>query len=297
MVKCPKCGNETNDNFCSKCGTKIEKQNICPNCNNELSGDELFCPKCGEKIKETGEESVDNVARDEVSDDEAAVKVSEDESVDNDVDSEVSDDVGSVKVSEDESVDDVVDDEVSDDVGSEKVSDEKTKKEDIKYCPYCNGEIEEKDEFCQECGKPLNINQESFESIKFIIQPKKIVIFSILSIIMSVFISLILSYIFSVMGISLYPIAFFISLIIILGIFASFKDYLNGGLVGIITGLFIGFIATTVVEYVNGFSFSYDMFSGYAPIIFTIFGAIMGVIASKFLRKHVKKYVDVETFF
>ncbi len=63
---CEDCGNEIirTSTFCSKCGAKIEnndiheadnkeeKDIICPKCNMKVEEDSLFCPGCGTKVKE-----------------------------------------------------------------------------------------------------------------------------------------------------------------------------------------------------------------------------------------------------
>lgn len=48
---CPNCHCENNSdtNFCMKCGTKLDKL-ICPKCYKELPKDALFCPYCGERL-------------------------------------------------------------------------------------------------------------------------------------------------------------------------------------------------------------------------------------------------------
>ena len=130
--------------------------------------------------------------------------------------------------------------------------------------------------------------------IKNTINFKNLIVCSIISIILSVFISLIFCYIFAGMHGDYYPIGFIISLIITIGIFGSFKDIINGGLLGIITGLVLGLLSNYIVELSSGFTFSYEMLFGYSAVIFTIFGLIMGIIAVKILRKPVKKLIDVD---
>lgn len=276
MVECPNCGKEIgDDNFCGECGTKIEKKNLCPNCDNEIDESNVFCPKCGEKLKETEEETPDETEEIEEEPEEKQ-KESEEETTEAEEEPEEEQ-----KEAPDE---------------TEK-KDSKNDKKTLKHCPYCNSELENDDEFCQECGKPTNVDKQSFEGIKLTIQPKKLIIFSIIAIILSFILSVIFSLLFGMIGKELYPIGIFISLLISIAIFASFKDYLNGGLLGIITGLVIGLLSPFIVELSSGFVFSYNMFSGYAPIIFTIFGALIGIISSKALRNTVKNYIDVEKLF
>jgi hypothetical protein len=51
-VRCQKCGATANedDNFCPKCGSKIERQDNCRKCGTPISLDDAFCRKCGEKL-------------------------------------------------------------------------------------------------------------------------------------------------------------------------------------------------------------------------------------------------------
>ncbi|MBE6502173.1 MAG: zinc-ribbon domain-containing protein [Methanobrevibacter thaueri] len=257
MVKCKNCGEEIDNKNFCPKCGTKNEIMICPSCESELDDDDIFCPECGEKIKDEPSEEKTEDAPDEKEE---------------------------------------APDEKEDKTG--KTEDKKESKE-LKTCPHCNTKIEDEDaEYCLECGKPINADLQS-TGIKETIQAKKLIIFSIISIIFSIFLSLIFSFIFGMIGqtTDLYPIGFFISLLIIIAIFGSFKDLLNGGLLGIITGLVTGLLCNGIVELSGGFAFSYQMFSGYAPIIFTIFGAIVGVISTKYLRKSVTKYIDVEKLF
>lgn len=263
MVKCKNCGEEIKEkNFCPKCGTKNEVM-LCPSCNSQLEEDDIFCPECGEKIKD------DEELKEESPDDESNEEKTEE------------------KESDEEPED-------------EKPSEEKTNQKEERICPHCNTKIYEKDaEYCLECGKPIDIDIQSFDGIKSTIQTKKLIIFSLISIVFSIALSLLLSFVFGMMGqeTDLYPVGFFISLFIVIAIFGSFKDLINGGLLGIITGLVVGLLCNFIVELSSGFAFSYQMFSGYAAIVFTIFGAIVGVISTKYFRKSVSNHVDVEKIF
>lgn len=48
--RCPKCGDEieSNESFCTHCGTQLEK--ICPKCKNINSFTDNFCKNCGKKL-------------------------------------------------------------------------------------------------------------------------------------------------------------------------------------------------------------------------------------------------------
>ena len=285
MVKCKNCGEEIEDkNFCPKCGTKNESI-ICPSCNSELNEDDVFCPECGEKIKD--EEEIKEETSKETEDTDKKDKKEETSKETKDTDKKDKKEETSEKTED-------TDKEDKKEETSEKTED--TDKE-AKICPHCNAKIYEEDaEYCLECGKPLNIDIQSFAGIKATINVKKLIIFSIISIIFSAILSLLFCYIFGMVSPTsdLYPIGFFISLLVVISIFGSFKDLINGGLLGIITGLVIGLLCNSIVELSAGFAFSYQMFFGYAPIIFTIFGAIIGVLSTKFLRNTVSKYIDVE---
>ena len=47
MMKCPKCGAESNGKFCPECGTPMAAvgPKRCPKCGTEVTG--KFCPECG----------------------------------------------------------------------------------------------------------------------------------------------------------------------------------------------------------------------------------------------------------
>lgn len=51
-VKCQKCGAMANDddNFCPKCGSKVDGQKKCRGCGAQMSPEDEFCRKCGEKL-------------------------------------------------------------------------------------------------------------------------------------------------------------------------------------------------------------------------------------------------------
>ncbi|WP_405306922.1 zinc-ribbon domain-containing protein [Methanobrevibacter sp.] len=266
MVKCKNCGEEIeNKNFCPKCGTKNETR-VCPSCNNKLQEDDIFCPECGEKIMDDEEVKEESSEQDEKAEEEAEEKQEEPEDTEEE---------------------------------PEEKEDEAENTEEI-ICPHCNTKINEADaEYCLECGKPINIDSQSIAGINETIQLKRLIILSIVSIIFSIILSLLFSFILGMIGqnIDLYPIGFFISLFIVIAIFGSFKDLLNGGLLGIITGLVVGLLCNLIVEMSAGFAFSYQMFSGYEAIVFTIFGAIVGVLSTKYFRKSVSNHLDVEKLF
>jgi predicted nucleic acid-binding Zn ribbon protein len=49
---CPQCGTKLgpDDQFCRKCGFKVETTRTCPHCQAPLEADDVFCPKCGRRI-------------------------------------------------------------------------------------------------------------------------------------------------------------------------------------------------------------------------------------------------------
>jgi hypothetical protein len=51
-LNCNSCGKGVlpDDNFCRKCGTKVEKPLNCPSCTVDLEKDDIFCRKCGAKV-------------------------------------------------------------------------------------------------------------------------------------------------------------------------------------------------------------------------------------------------------
>lgn len=316
MVKCKKCGKEIgNKNFCPQCGEKNEILS-CPSCNSQIEKDNIFCPTCGEKIikdKDKEEDLSKNDDKEEVSskndecdeedlskNDEGKEEVSskdEDEKEDLSKNDDGKEEVSSKKDLSDENtkdesskVDDIV--EKSDTDNNE----ENTSKE-YRICPHCKSKIYEDDsQYCIECGKSLDIDIQSFEGIKNTIMIKNLLVLSLISIIISVALSLLFSYLFGFFNqnIDLYPLGFFISLFIVVAIFGSFKDLINAGLLGIITGLVLGLLCNIIVELSTGFQFTYNMFYGYAPIFFTIFGTIIGIISSKYFRNRIVKFFDVE---
>ena len=183
----------------------------------------------------------------------------------------------------------------------EKESEDEKKPKDsndnkTKNCPYCNTILDDDDTtFCPECGKSIEV-EDSFNGILGLINIKKLVIISFVGIVFSLLLSLIFSFLFGLIGLdNCYSIGFFITLFIIIGFFGScFNNMINSGLFGIIVGLAIGFLGTSIVEMSSGFSFSYEMLFGYSAVIFTIFGLIMGILSVKVLKKYIKKYVDVD---
>jgi hypothetical protein len=48
---CPQCGTPLgeDDQFCRKCGFKVEMPRTCPHCQAILEADDVFCPKCGRR--------------------------------------------------------------------------------------------------------------------------------------------------------------------------------------------------------------------------------------------------------
>lgn len=292
MVKCPECGKEVEDNnFCGNCGTEIIKENVCSNCGKQLDDGHVFCPNCGKKIKDDSQEE-------EISDEEETTPTDESEEETSQEDTE-NDESEEDEESEEETT--PTDESEEDEESEEETEDEEENISDTdkKLCPYCNCEIEDDDVvFCPECGKSIEIDKQSMKGIRNTIEFKKLTVFTLISIGLSFLLSLALSYIIGMLNFGdLYPVGFIISLVLIIGIFGSFKEIINGGLLGLITGLVIGILSTYIVELSCGFKFSYMMLYGYGSIIFTVLGLIIGKISSQLLRNSVKKLIDVEKLF
>jgi len=246
---------------CPNCGEEASSK-FCPNCGEKLKK-EIFCPNCGSKL-----------------------------------------DSGSAFCSEcGEKLEPKDEDEKTEETNENK-NEEKTKKEiseDVKHCPHCN-EILDEDEaiFCSNCGKAIEGRKNSSDGIIESINFKKLIIISILGFIISFVLGIIFSLLIGLTGQGNigYPIALIIALFIGVGFFASFfKDILNSGLTGIIIGFIFGLLANTCIEISSGFKFSYQLFSGYEIIIFTVLGLIFALLANKFLRNIVLKYIDVDKYF
>lgn len=239
---------------CPECGEEVSDNNFCGHCGAKLKKENV-CPHCNAKIEE------DNIFCPE-----CGKKLEED--------------------SESDKKDQVTDDK----------SPEKEDESEVKYCPHCNAKIYDSDAyFCEECGKKIEIDEQSFEGIMDSIEFNKLAILSFMGIIFGIFISLIFSYIFTLTNVDGYVIGFLITLFLTIGFFGSFfNKIINSGLLGIIVGLVVGLLSTAIVEMSGGFTFSYDMLSGYGALVYTIFGFIIGLISIKFLKKYVLKLVDVD---
>ena len=261
------------------------KKNVCSNCGIQLDDNNVFCPNCGKKINDDSQEE-ENTGDDE-SNEETTTEIDESEKENSQKDTEDK---------EKESQEDTSTENNEENTDDEK---EKLRDGDKKLCPYCNTKIEDDEViFCPECGKSIEIDKQSLKGIKNTIEFKKLIIFTLISIGLTFLLSLVFSYIFGMIGPGdYYPIGFVISIILIVGIFGSFKEVINGGLLGLITGLVIGILSTYIVELSCGFKFSYMMLYGYGSVILTVLGLIMGIISSQSLRNSVKKLIDVEKIF
>lgn len=306
MVKCPECGKEVeNNNFCGNCGAEIIKKNVCSNCGIQLDDKTVFCPNCGKKINDDSQEE-ENTGDDE-SNEETTTEIDESEKENSQKDTEDKEEDSQENTSTENNEENTEDEEKeSQEDTSTENNEENTENEeekltdtDKKLCPYCNTKIEDDEViFCPECGKSIEIDKQSLKGIKNTIEFKKLIIFTLISIGLTFLLSLVFSYIFGMIGPGdYYPIGFVISIILIVGIFGSFKEVINGGLLGLITGLVIGILSTYIVELSCGFKFSYMMLYGYGSVILTVLGLIMGIISSQSLRNSVKKLIDVEKIF
>ena len=250
---------------CPNCGEESSSK-FCPNCGEKL-GKEIFCPNCAAQLEpgsvfcsECGHK-IESKSEDEKDKEEKTEESNENK--------------------------------------EEKTEKETTK--EVKHCPHCN-EVLDEDEavFCSNCGKAINASENSSDGIIQSINFKKLIIVSILGVIVSFVLGIILSLIIGLTGQGTigYPIALIIALFIGIGFFASFfEDILNSGLTGIIIGFVFGLLANTCIEISSGFQFSYQLFSGYEIIIFTVLGLIFALLANKFLRNIVLKYIDVDKYF
>ena len=69
-IKCNNCGAMLPDtvNFCTECGTKIERELKCSNCGALLAENAKFCMECGTKVGEIEKPHVIESANSEVND-------------------------------------------------------------------------------------------------------------------------------------------------------------------------------------------------------------------------------------
>ena len=171
-----------------------------------------------------------------------------------------------------------------------------------RYCTNCSEELDDDEAiFCSNCGQKIESSVNShnngiIENIDF----KRLIIVSILGFIITFVLGIIFAFIIGLTGQKSigYPIALIIAAVLGVGFFASFfKDILNSGLTGIIIGFLLGLLANTCISISSGFQFSYELFSGYEIIIFTVLGLIMAFISNKFLRDIILKYIDLDNLF
>ena len=235
----------------------------CPNCGEESASN--FCPNCGEKLGK------------EITCPSCNAKV----------------DAGSLFCSE-----------CGEKIEAKDKKEEKTKnkaEDRVKYCPYCNDPLDDDEAiFCSNCGKMIKVDEYSFNGIINSINFKKLIIVSILGFAITFVLGIILSFIIGLTGQGSlgYPIALIIAIFLGVGFFASFfKDILNSGLCGIIIGLLFGLVANMTVEISAGFKYTFEIFSGYEIVIFTILGLIFAFLANKFLRNIVLNYINVDKYF
>lgn len=172
---------------------------------------------------------------------------------------------------------------------------------DKKYCPYCSEELDEEDAvFCSNCGEKIEVTENSSDGIIESIDFKRLIIVSILGFIVTFILGIIFAFIIGLTGQKSfgYPIALIIAVVLGVSFFASFfKDILNSGLTGIIIGLLFGLLANTCIGITTGFKYSYELFSGYEIIVFTVIGLILAFISNKFLRNIILKYINLDELF
>ncbi|WP_407422779.1 zinc ribbon domain-containing protein [Methanobrevibacter sp.] len=263
MVKCPNCGEESTANFCPNCGEKLVKEITCPSCNAKVDAGSLFCSECGEKIEVEDKKEEKTTEKTEDKKEEKSAKKTEDKTT--------------------------------------KKETTKKAKDNTQYCPHCNDPLDDDEViFCSNCGKMIKVDEYSFNGIINSINFKKLIIVSILGFAITFVLGIILSFIIGLTGQGSlgYPIALIIAIFLGVGFFASFfKDILNSGLCGIIIGLLFGLVANMTVEISAGFKYTFEIFSGYEIVIFTILGLIFAFLANKFLRNIVLNYINVDKYF
>ena len=146
---------------------------------------------------------------------------------------------------------------------------------DKKYCPNCSEELDEEDAvFCSNCGEKIGVNENSSDGIIESIDFKRLIIVSILGFIVTFILGIIFAFIIGLTGQKSfgYPIALIIAVVLGVSFFASFfKDIF--------------------------FKYSYELFSGYEIIVFTVIGLILAFISNKFLRNIILKYINLDELF
>ncbi len=277
MVKCPDCGKESDSKFCPNCGKNLEKTNVCPNCKSELEENAKFCQECGEKINGKSKEKKNTKPKKEKKSEKTCSHCGE-------------------ELEKDEIFCSNCGKKIEDKSKEKKNTKPKKEKKSEKTCPHCGEELEKDEIFCSSCGKKIEVDENSFGGMLGTIDYKKLIISSIIGFLISFILSILLSAIAGLIGFEAYTYPLAIILATAIGVWiaaSSFKDLLNAGLVGIVVGFFTGLLSNTSIEISSGFKYSYELFSGYEIIIFTVIGFVIAVATYKFLGKYVLKYIDI----
>ena len=234
-MKCMHCQHTLKDEdlFCSMCGAKVIRDNVCPNCGKKHSKVSIYCQYCGYKLKEDTASENDNSIEQKCPMCQKAVQ-------ENDAFCQF--------------------------CGCNLKNIEN---QNAKTCPVCNNTVRINDNFCQHCGNKLKevFQPQPQEKIK---EPNSLNVASILTgiipILFCLFSLLIDFELFIILGI----IAFLSSIVgIVLGIVSYSKYYTISGIVvnGIIIGsvlvffiLFYIFEMLTAIIIICGYIFGYGCY-------------------------------------
>lgn len=268
MVKCKNCGVEVSDSFdlCPNCGSDLtnssndainnaSNNNTCPNCGNDVSNDVKFCPDCGTPI-----ESQVNANKCSKCGSELPENVLFCPTCGNKVDN------------------------------IHNVSE--------KHCPNCGAVVDDDAIFCDECGASIKsgkITQSPQVSTNTNDTP--IGTLNIGRILIPTVFALIVAVILSLIGLLLRFswFSFVLAILISVGFFAATIDNeLNASISGLIVGVVLGGLESTLVKAVFG-SFGsafYKALFGYSFIFFIILGLIVGFASNKFLKNTIRGFLD-----
>ena len=186
----------------------------------------------------------------------------------------------------------------------------------FKKCPNCGSEIDFDAQFCEKCGinlNPLvnsvidvvnvNINNLNGKSLTEMFSSINYVKLGVTTII-SLFLSIILTFIFMFLvaatssnHIPDYAFAFYLALIVAVGVIATYlNNIVEGGLLGLINGLLLGILESSIAGVFLGSSWGYELFFGDNTFGFIFIGVIVGILANKFLKEKFTEYIDLNQY-